>query len=245
MISETIKKASAASSQHQNPEFVQTQNGNRITLKNTNVKTTVDTSGGGSISGTGNSNLNKFVVINFDDGYRSQFTAAKPVLDKYGFKASFFIVCNFVGKTAKEMNTTSIGNLNGNGNFTGKGVDQMTWQDILTLYKEGYQIGSHSMNHFNNMSRMSDAKLEYELGQSKQCLLNHGIVPVNSFSYPFSEGQYNATIVAKESKYYSYVRTGDEPLMFLYCNHYRHKSSQTDCRNTCQMVKSLSQIDTP
>ena len=181
-------------------------------------------------SGIGSSNsVNKFVVINFDDGYRSQFTAAKPILDKYGFKASYFVVCNFVGKTAKQMNTTSIGNLNGAGNFTGKGVEQMTWQDILTLYKEGYQIGSHSMNHLNNMSRMSDAKLEYEIGHSKQCLLNHGI-PVNTFSFPFSEGQYNETIVSKESKYYSYVRTGDEPLMFLHCDHYRHKSSQTDCR---------------
>ncbi len=186
--------------------------------------------GGGSISSNGSSGSgNKFVVINFDDGYRSQYTVAKPILDKYGFKASYFIVCNFVGKKAKEMNTTSIGNLNGAGNFTGKGVEQMSWLDILTLYKEGYQIGSHSMNHLNNMSRMSDAKLDYELGQSKQCLLNHSI-PANTFSYPFSEGQYNATIVAKESKYYSYVRTGDEPLMFLHCDHYQHKSSQTDCR---------------
>jgi peptidoglycan/xylan/chitin deacetylase (PgdA/CDA1 family) len=218
IISESIKKASAARNQHQ--------------LEDTNSRIALDNpdGGGGSISSIGSSNENKFVVINFDDGYRSQFTAAKPVLDRYGFKASFFIVCNFIGKTAKEMNTTSIGSLNGDGNFTGKGVDQMIWPDILTLYKEGYQIGSHSMNHFNNMSRMSDAKLEYELGQSKQCLLNHGIVPVNTFSYPFSEGQYNATIVAKESKYYSYVRTGDEPLMFLHCNHYHHKSSQTDCR---------------
>lgn len=156
VISESIKKASAARNQHQ--------------LEDTN-STTLDNpeGGGGSISSIGSSNENKFVVINFDDGYRSQFTAAKPVLDRYGFKASFFIVCNFVGKIAKEMNTTSIGSLNGHGNFTGKGVDQMIWPDILTLYKEGYQIGSHSMNHFNNMSRMSDAKLEYELGQSKQC----------------------------------------------------------------------------
>ena len=213
--------------------FVQTLNDDRNILKNINAGITFDNRGGSSISSissiSSTGSGNKFVVINFDDGYKNQFTAAKPILDKYGFKASFFIVCNFVGKTAKEMNTTSIGNLNGEGNFTGKGIEQMTWQDILTLYKEGYQIGSHSMNHLNNMSKMSDAKLEYEIGQSKQCLFNHGI-PVNTFSYPFSEGQYNATIVAKESKYYSYVRTGDEPLMFLHCDHYRHKSSQTDCR---------------
>ena len=229
-ISESVRKASAARNQHQNPEFVQALNGDRNTLRNTTAGTTVDNSGSSSIGSTGSSIFgNKFVIINFDDGYRSQFIAAKPVLDKYGFKASFFIVCNFVGKTAKEMNTTSIGNLNGVGNFTGKGVEQMTWQDILTLYREGYQIGSHSMNHLNNMSKMSDAELEYEIGHSKQCLLNHDI-PVNTFSYPFSEGQYNATIVSKESKYYSYVRTGDEPLMFLHCDHYRHKSSQTYCR---------------
>jgi peptidoglycan/xylan/chitin deacetylase (PgdA/CDA1 family) len=43
----------------------------------------------------------RLVIINFDDGYKSQFTNAKPILDMYGFKASFFIVCNFVGKSAK------------------------------------------------------------------------------------------------------------------------------------------------
>jgi hypothetical protein len=85
------------------------------------------------------------------------------------------------------------------------------------------------MNHLNNMSRMSDAKLEYEIGQSKQCLLKQGI-PVNTFAFPFTKGQDNATIVAKEAKYYSYVRTGVEPLMFLHCDHYQHKSNQNDCR---------------
>jgi peptidoglycan/xylan/chitin deacetylase (PgdA/CDA1 family) len=50
----------------------------------------------------------RIALINFDDGYRSQFINAKPILDMYGFKASFFIVCNFVGKSAKEMNSSSI-----------------------------------------------------------------------------------------------------------------------------------------
>jgi len=40
----------------------------------------------------------------------SQFTNAKPLLDKDGFKASFFIVCNFLGKTAMQMNSISIVN---------------------------------------------------------------------------------------------------------------------------------------
>ena len=40
----------------------------------------------------------KKVIINFDDGFKSQIVNAKPILDKYGFKAAYFIVCNFVGK---------------------------------------------------------------------------------------------------------------------------------------------------
>jgi Polysaccharide deacetylase len=58
----------------------------------------------------------RLAIINFDDGYRSQFTNAKPILDKYGFKATFFIVSNFVGKSTKQMNSSSIVN------FAGKGV---------------------------------------------------------------------------------------------------------------------------
>jgi peptidoglycan/xylan/chitin deacetylase (PgdA/CDA1 family) len=101
----------------------------------------------------------RLAIINFDDGYKSQFTNAKPILDIYGFKATFFIVCNFVGKSAKQMNSRSIVN------FAGKGVEQMTWNDITTLYKQGYQIGAHTMDHLRNMTNMPSSKLNYEIGQ--------------------------------------------------------------------------------
>jgi peptidoglycan/xylan/chitin deacetylase (PgdA/CDA1 family) len=42
-----------------------------------------------TVAATNNStNDHKFVLINFDDGYKSQLIYAKPILDKYGFKAS-------------------------------------------------------------------------------------------------------------------------------------------------------------
>jgi len=43
------------------------------------------------------SSANKVVMINFDDGRKSQLIYAKPILDKYGFKASFFIICGRTG----------------------------------------------------------------------------------------------------------------------------------------------------
>ena len=40
----------------------------------------------------------KLVIINFDDSHQSDYTYAKPILDKYGFKATFFEVCNWITK---------------------------------------------------------------------------------------------------------------------------------------------------
>jgi len=164
----------------------------------------------------------KLAIITFDDGYKSQFTSAEPILAHYGYKASFFIVCNFVGKTAEEMNSSSIVN------FVGKGVQQMSWQDIMTLYKNGHQIGAHTMNHLRNLTSMSNSELNYEIGQSKQCLADHGI-STTTFAYPYENGKDNSTIVEKIAKYYSYARAGDYPLMFLHCDHYK-AHPQVDCR---------------
>jgi peptidoglycan/xylan/chitin deacetylase (PgdA/CDA1 family) len=173
--------------------------------------------------------ITKVAIINFDDGYKSQYTSAKPILDDYGYKASFFITCNFVGKTAKEMNSSSIVN------FAGKGVEQMSWQDIMNLYRQGHQVGAHTMNHLRNLTSMPDSELNYEIGQSKQCLIDHGIATgtTTTFAFPYEIGKDNATIVEKIAKYYSYARAGNHPLMFLHCNHYK-ADPQIDCRTYLQ-----------
>ncbi|MGA9150740.1 MAG: polysaccharide deacetylase family protein, partial [Candidatus Nitrosopolaris sp.] len=76
---------------------------------------------------------------------------AKPILDKYGFKASFFIICGRVGTERSSMN----------------------WQDIAELKKDGMDIESHSMTH-TNLNRLSTNALEFEIGGSKQCFAKHG-----------------------------------------------------------------------
>jgi peptidoglycan/xylan/chitin deacetylase (PgdA/CDA1 family) len=174
-------------------------------------------------------NATRLAIINFDDGYKSQFTNAKPILDKYGFKASFFIVCNFVGKTAKEMNSSSIVN------FAGSGVQQLTWIDIVTLYKQGHQIGAHTMDHLRNMTSMPNSELNYEIGRSKQCLVDHGI-PITTFAYPFENGKDNATIIKKVSEYYSYARSGTYPIMFLHCDHFRKNTVDLPNSQLCKQI---------
>jgi peptidoglycan/xylan/chitin deacetylase (PgdA/CDA1 family) len=156
---------------------------------------------------TGNNN-NKVVILNFDDGYESQYTNAKPILDKYGYKATYYIVCNYVGNS-----------------------ERLTWEDITALSKEGYDIASHTMNHAD-LSKTSKKETEFEVGGSKQCLLDHGI-NTSSFAYPFNAGSDEASVIDVVAKYYDIARTArsaPEPIMYLHCNGFKEESSQTDCR---------------
>jgi Polysaccharide deacetylase len=160
---------------------------------------------GGNISG-GFGSSNKIVMINFDDGYKSQLIYAKPILDKYGFKASFFIVCGKVATQPYWMN----------------------WRDIAQLNKDGMDIESHTMTHAH-LNKLSTNALTYEIGGSKQCFASHGF-NATILGYPLNLGSDKPSVVNLVAKYYDLGRSGTDPLMFLNCNGYA-KDSQTDCRS--------------
>jgi peptidoglycan/xylan/chitin deacetylase (PgdA/CDA1 family) len=150
------------------------------------------------------SNNNKVIVLSFDDNRIGDFTYAKPILDKYGFKATFFVIC---GKT------------------TDSGA--MNWQDIAAMQKDGMDIESHTMTHVH-LNHLSATALNFQIAGSKQCLASHGY-NVTTFAYPYNEGSNNATVVNIVAKYYNIARSGTQPLMFLDCKGYS-KHPQTDCR---------------
>jgi len=153
----------------------------------------------------GNTNDKKIVILNFDDGRKSQFTEAKPILDKFGFKATFYVVCGYLGNKPGYMN----------------------WTEVKQLSAEGHDIESHTMNH-RNLSDSSKKSLEFQIGESKACLQEHGI-KATSFAYPFDQGSDNKTVVRVVSKYYDLGRTASSPVTFLHCDGWVHQSHQTDC----------------
>lgn len=89
----------------------------------------------------------------------------------------------------------------------------MTWEDIASLSEMGHDIQSHGVSH-KNLTTVSAADLEYEVGQSKQSLLEHGY---NStiFASPFATGEGNSTVINTISKYYDMARVGYGPLVYL------------------------------
>ena len=190
-----VTSSSLSSSSSSSSSFLTTSH--HIPKKNNIGQEAAGTSMGSSGSSSSSSSNTKAVIINFDDGSMGQFTYAKPILDKYGFKATFFIVCNYANSGSK---------------------DYMNWQDIQQLQKDGQDIESHTMNHID-LTTLSLTDLNYEIGQSKQCLLDHGLnnngIGVNVFAYPYGVGQDDPNIVDTVAKYYDIARSAGKPLQFL------------------------------
>ena len=138
-------------------------------------------------------NVKKLAIITFDDGKKGQIINAKPILDGYNYTATFAIICNNVSKN-----------------------DHLNWNDIVQLEKEGYDIGSHSMNH-TKLEGIPNTVSEYEISESKKCLLDNGVKEVRVFTYPKNGGSDDPFILKEVSKHYDLARTGNDPLEFLQC----------------------------
>jgi peptidoglycan/xylan/chitin deacetylase (PgdA/CDA1 family) len=159
---------------------------------------------GDAISVNDRNGNNKYAILTFDDGWKSQYTNTKPILDKYGFKGTFYIICEDVGKE-----------------------DHMTWEEINTLQKEGHDLGAHTMTH-RDLTDMPQEEMEFEVVESKQCLLENGITDVKSFAYPRNVGSDDKNIVETVAKNYEIARSATDPLMFLRCDGF--DGGQQDCR---------------
>ena len=110
------------------------------------------------------SNSNRVVILTFGNAPKSQYIYAKPILDKYGFKASFFVVCDWIPSDKEEEEEEQ-------GDDNSK---DMTWQDIETLYNEGHDIEAKSFDH-KDLTHLSISDLDFEVGESKRCLADHNI----------------------------------------------------------------------
>ena len=193
-------------------------NTDKTTISSHNPTRTKET-GSSLHSNVSTTNNNKLVILTFGDTIKNQITTAKPILDEYRFKASFFITCGFVDESNK--------NEDRNNNINSNGKPRMSWNDILQLQQDGQDIESKGMTH-RDLNHLALKDLEFEVGGSKQCLENHGINP-NIFAAVHGNAWNNSTVIDMISKYYGFADNGFADLIFLRCDGYiEHK--QADCR---------------
>jgi peptidoglycan/xylan/chitin deacetylase (PgdA/CDA1 family) len=125
------------------------------------------------------------VTVMFDDGYASVHDVARPILKKYGFKSTDFIVSGAIGKS----------------DFFDHPV--MPKSEIDDLARDGDEIESHSVTH-PHLPRLTPAQLDDELSRSK-AVLEAWYPPIDAFALPYGES--NAAVMAAVKKHYRYCRT--------------------------------------
>lgn len=159
---------------------------------------------------TSHNGINKLIILTFGDISQTQYTNAKPILDKYGFKGSFFVTCDLVGTVDDDKSP------------------RMSWQMIQALHNQGQDMESKAMSH-RDLNGLSYKDLEFEISQSKKCLADHGI-RATIFAVPFGDAWNNSTIINEISKYYDLADNGFAHLMFLDCSRYEKSPNQTVCK---------------
>lgn len=101
------------------------------------------------------------VEITFDDGHRSNFEVALPLLDRVGLSATFFVLAGCLGSSDQYM----------------------TWEHARELTAAGHSVQSHGWSH-RLLTQCDDRELDDELVRSKQTLEDRLGIAVDSISAP-------------------------------------------------------------
>jgi hypothetical protein len=134
----------------------------------------------------------KAVVLVFDDGWLNQYTNALPILQNFSFPASFAIIPDYM---------------------EGEYPAYMSWDNILDLQANNFDIVSHSLNH-HNLNNVDNNTLYDEVLGSKILLSEFGI-NTNVFVYPYGDGGDNSTVRDVVSQSYTIARGTNEAQVSL------------------------------
>jgi len=117
------------------------------------------------------------VVITFDDGDKDNYLNAYPVLKKYNFPATIFIITQKVGQN-----------------------DYISWEEMSEMMKNNISFGAHSRSHFY-LPDLNEEGLQYEILGSKKDMEEKLKTEVKYFCYPIGGFSDRIMRVVQEAGY--------------------------------------------
>ena len=116
-------------------------------------------------------NATPAVVISFDDGLRSIYSTAYPIMTARGLTGTAYVVSGDVGQS-----------------------ENATLAQLKTLYGAGWDIANHTVTHPDALTALSLARIEQELSGCASYLTANGM-PRAARDVAYPAGEYNATVL--------------------------------------------------
>ena len=131
----------------------------------------------------------KVVGITFDDGYLNNLTHALPVLQKYGFTSTCYVVDGLLGQTNVWDQGISIAQ-----------TPLMSAEQLLQWQAGGQEVGAHTKEHVDLLA-IRELDAWKQIANSKPALQNLLGKPVNHFCYPYGKFDKRHEVMAKQANY--------------------------------------------
>jgi peptidoglycan/xylan/chitin deacetylase (PgdA/CDA1 family) len=115
------------------------------------------------------------VALTFDDGFRSVFEHAFPVLARHRLPATIFVVANTLAPEAPQVNWVDDPPL--------RPLATLGLEEVQEMQEAGIRVGSHSYAH-QDLTSLSDEECERDLRASRQLLEDQLETRITLLAYP-------------------------------------------------------------
>jgi len=130
----------------------------------------------------------KSFVLTFDDGYADLYSNVMPLLKKFNFKATIYLLPNHKDNSYEQDNTSHI-------------VPLLSKEQILQMQDTNLiEFGAHTLNHVNLLN-IDINEARNEIINSKKMVENITQKPCNSFAYPYGKFDDNIVQIVKDAGY--------------------------------------------